>query len=109
MKTSLQIAEELFGTVTVEGWHARIGHAISEDKFKEVVQALDAARADGRDIQRELEVRMRQELASLLEAIHDERAELLKSVDTAKASFTEVEARLAAKVLEMREVLEEVI
>jgi hypothetical protein len=109
MKTSFQIAEELFGGITVEGWHARTGHAISEDKFKEVVQALDEVRADGRDVQRELEVQMRTILASLLQAIRDERAELLSAVDAAKATFAEVEGRFAAKVLEMRKVLEESI
>jgi hypothetical protein len=69
MKTSAEIAEELFGEAGLQGWHARAGHALSDDKFTEVVQALDAARADGRALQREDEVHWRRHYIERLDAL----------------------------------------
>jgi hypothetical protein len=69
MKTSTEIAEELFGEAGPQGWHAQSGHAVSDDKFKEVVRALDRVRAEGRALQREDEVHWRRHYIERLDAL----------------------------------------
>lgn len=107
MKTSVEIAAELFGEPGPEGWRARMGHAVSEDKFADVVRALDRARNDGRELQRRDEANMRRHLALLLVEIREERDALLADVNRAKVSFDNTEGRFAARVLGMLKVLED--
>jgi hypothetical protein len=107
MKTSREIAEELFGEASAEGWHARIGHAVSADKFDQMVRALDQVRDDGRELQRRDEAQMRRRLAELLRAITGERDALLATVNRAKTSFDNLEGRFAAHVVSMLRVLDD--
>lgn len=105
MKTSYEIAEELFGELTPEGWHTGQSHAISSERFAALVDALAQARLDGRSIEREHEAGLRHLLVGHLEAVKEEREFVSATIARAKAAFDEMEARLTVKLDEMTRVI----